>query len=438
MLENRLPFPNRQTNTVSIHAAKTLDESMTTPIQQQAVPVFVIFDDYRPTVTITVLIRWLLLFAWLAMTNYQQEHDSDWVAFNLLGAALGVANAHLTWRIVTRCPIAWHHALVLSLLELVVITAGLYTLNGFQNRFYVFYYPAMLGFSLMFPRWVSFGMLAAVIFLYVVMALTVSPTLSVAAYQEKVLFVRVITMGGIVAAGTMLMGWERARRREAVAAERRRSEENLELQRKTQVAELAALEERSRIAREIHDGVAQSIYMLSLQLETCADLAEQQRPGLSDRLEQLVALSRQSLLEVRHYVFDLKPYLAGEKSAAGIVESQVRECGSVAGAEAEVEVEGEDREVPMVVSTCLYRATQEALANVFKHARASQVKVALEFSTDGVHLQVRDNGHGFDPDTGIPGNGLRNMRQRAEELGGSFSLESAPGQGSSVTIRVPC
>jgi len=55
LLENRLPFPNRQTNTVSIHAAKTLDESMTTPIQQQAVPAFAIFDDYRPTVTITVL-----------------------------------------------------------------------------------------------------------------------------------------------------------------------------------------------------------------------------------------------------------------------------------------------------------------------------------------------------------------------------------------------
>ena len=124
-----------------------------------------------------------------------------------------------------------------------------------------------------------------------------------------------------------------------MAAEQQRAQENLELQRRTQEAELAAVEERGRIAREIHDGVAQSIYMLSLQLETCADLAEQQRPGLSDRLEQLVALSRQSLLEVRHYVFDLKPYLAGEKSAAGIVESQVREFGSVAGVEAEVEVE---------------------------------------------------------------------------------------------------
>ena len=204
------------------------DENMGTPMQQQAVPAFAIFDDYRPTVTITMLIRWLLLAAWLAMTNYRQEHDSDWVVFNLLGAALGVANAYLTWRIVTGRPITWHHALGLSVLDLAVITAGLYIFGGFQNRFYVFYYPALLGFSLMFPRWASFSVLAAVIVLYVVMALMVSPTLSVAAYQEKVLFVRVITMVGIVAAGTLLVGWERARRREAVASERRQAEEHLE------------------------------------------------------------------------------------------------------------------------------------------------------------------------------------------------------------------
>ena len=184
--------------------------------------------------------------------------------------------------------------------------------------------------------------------------------------------------------------------------------------------------------------MAQNIYMLSLQLETCAELAEQQRPGLSDRLKQLVALSKESLLEVRHYVFDLKPYLAGEKGAATMVESQVREFKNVAGVGADVEVKGEDREVPTAVSTCLYRVTQEALANVFKHAKASQVKVSLEFATDEVHLQVRDNGRGFDSATGIRGNGLNNMRQRAEELGGSFSLETTPGQGTQVAIHPPC
>jgi len=106
-------------------------------MQQQAAPAFAIFDDCRPTVTITVIIRWLLLFAWLAMTNYRQAHDADWVAFNLMGAGMGVANAYPSRRIVTNRPIGWHHALALSLMELAVITTGLYILNGFQNRFYV-------------------------------------------------------------------------------------------------------------------------------------------------------------------------------------------------------------------------------------------------------------------------------------------------------------
>ena len=79
-------------------------------------------------------------------------------------------------------------------------------------------------------------------------------------------------------------------------AERRIAEENLELQRKAQKAELAALEERSRISREVHDGIAQSIYMLSLNLETCADLAQRQRQELTQRLEGLVSLSKETLL----------------------------------------------------------------------------------------------------------------------------------------------
>ena len=407
-------------------------------MHQQTIPAFAIFDDYRPTVAITVIIRWLLVSAWLAMVNNRVGHDSTWVAFNLMGAGLAVANGYLSWRILTGQIITWYHALSMSLLDLAIITAGLYLFQGFQNHFYVFYYPALLGFSLMFPQRASFSVLGVVIALYVIMALTISPTLDTNLFQEKFLFVRVITMVGIVAAGILLAGWERGRRREAVAAERDRAQENLELQRKAQEAYLAALEERSRIAREIHDGVAQNIYMLSLQLETCAELAEQQRPGLSDRLKQLVALSKESLLEVRHYVFDLKPYLAGEKGAATMVESQVREFKNVAGVGADVEVKGEDREVPTAVSTCLYRVTQEALANVFKHAKASQVKVSLEFATDEVHLQVRDNGRGFDSATGIRGNGLNNMRQRAEELGGSFSLETTPGQGTQVAIHPPC
>ena len=236
-------------------------------MQQQATPAFAIFDDYRPTVGISVVIRWLLLSAFLAMVNYREEHNSTWIVFNGVGVGLALANAYVTWRLLAHRPITWRYALAMSLLDLIVITVALYLSNGLQNRFYVFYYPALLGFSLMFPRRASFSILAVVIVLYVAMALTVSPTLSTDLYQEKALFVRVVTMIGIVATGILLAGWERDGRREAVTAERGRSEENLELQRKAQEAEMAALEERSRIAREIHDGVAQNIYMLSNYLK---------------------------------------------------------------------------------------------------------------------------------------------------------------------------
>ncbi len=270
--------------------------------------------------------------------------------------------------------------------------------------------------------------------------------MSVDLEQEKWLATRVLTMAGMVVAGTLILGWERSRRREAVAAERQRAQENLDLERKAQQAELAAVEERSRIAREIHDGIAQSIYMLSLQLETCADLAQGHgEPGepkrgqdLRDRLESSVGLSKETLLEVRHYIFDLKPYLAGEKGMVSMVENQVREFKMVSGVPTNLSTRGEEQQVSVPVASCLYRVTQEALANAFKHARASDVKVLLEFVPDGVELRVEDDGRGFDATSQAAGHGLRNMRGRAEELGGTITLHSAPGEGTVVMMRLPC
>ena len=167
-------------------------------MQQQTIPAFAIFDDYRPTVGITVATRWLLLGAWMAMINYREVHDSVWVAFNSMGTGMVVANAYVSWRIIAGKTITWHHALSLSLLDLMIITAALFMAGGFQNRFFVFYYPALLGFSLMFPRRASFSVLVLVITLYIAMALTINPTLNLDLRQEKVLVIRLVTMVGIV------------------------------------------------------------------------------------------------------------------------------------------------------------------------------------------------------------------------------------------------
>ncbi len=405
---------------------------------EEVAPRFAIFDDYRPTVTIAVVFRWVGLAAYFAMTNERSPMDATHIYLNLLGGGLVAQNAYVTWQILQHRPITWRHALALSVADLSVITVALFIRLGFQNDFFVFYYPALLGFSLMFPGRPSFAGLAIVIGLYILMAFTVSPTLNVDLLQEKVLVVRVVTMIGIVVGGTLINGWERSQRLEAVAAERRTAEENLELQKRTQQAELAAVEERSRIAREIHDGIAQSMYMLSLHLETCADLAQGGRKGLTERLASLVALSKMTLLEVRHYIFDLKPYLEGEKGMASMVENQVREFNKVSGIQASLNSSGEERQVPASVATCLYRVTQESLANVFKHAHASQVRVLLEILPDGVQLTVRDDGQGFHTASAASGHGLPNIRQRVEELGGEFNLQSSPAEGTKVAVRLPC
>ena len=144
----------------------------------------------------------------------------------------------------------WRYALALTVADLALITVGLYLRGGLSNDFYVFYYPALLGFALMFPKRASFPVAAIVMGLYAAMAFTVEPTLNVELQQEKQLAVRLACMLGIAGAGALITGWERSRRREAVAAERQISEENLELQRQAQRAELAAVEERGRLAEE--------------------------------------------------------------------------------------------------------------------------------------------------------------------------------------------
>jgi signal transduction histidine kinase len=406
-------------------------------MQNPSMPSFALFDDYRPTVAIAVVIRWVLLLTWFVLNNYRVENDLSHLLLNLMGAGLAGFNGYMTWRVVKQRPVTWRHALVLSLFDLSMITGGLILKGGLQNDFYVFYYPALLGFALMFPRRASFAVAAIVGCLYIVIALTVSPTLDLAQEDEKKLAVRIANMLGIVAAGALINGWERRRRREAVASEREQAEENLELQKRAQQAELAAIAERSRIAREIHDGIAQSIYMLNISLEACLELAARGQNNLKDRLQALVQISKQALLDTRHYIFDLKPLLEGERSVVQIVEHQIQEFRTVTSIPTVFTTTGPEVTLSLTAGAGLYRMVQEGLANVFKHAQATEVDVELAFLKGGVRLSIGDNGKGFDSTAPHSGYGLNNMAERAEELGGVLEIASNPGGGTRLTATIP-
>ncbi|MBM3942675.1 MAG: sensor histidine kinase [SAR202 cluster bacterium] len=400
-------------------------------------PAFAIFDDYRPTVAMAVAVRWVLLLAWFFLNNYRVEQDLNHSVLNLLGAVLAAVNGYMTWRIWRGRSITWRHACTLSATDLAVITAGLFLAGGISNDFYVFYYPALLGFSLMFPRRVSFAVVAVVAVLYTVMAFTVSPTLDLAQEDEKKLAVRLINMVGIVSAGALITSWERRRRREAVAAERQRAAENLELERRARQAEQAAAQERGRMAREIHDGIAQSLYMLSISLEACADLAAKGQAGLDQKLDSLSRLSRQALLDARHYIFDLTPQTSGSLSLAHTLERQAQEFQTVTGISATLTVTGDEYPLPAAMVMGLHRMVQESLSNVYKHAQARTVQVRLTFLPGELQLVIADDGQGFDPAQAKGGHGLKNLAERARELGARLEINSAPGRGTLVRLAAP-
>ena len=206
------------------------------------------------------------------------------------------------------------------------------------------------------------------------------------------------------------------------------------------IGELAAEGERTRIAREIHDGIAQMIFMLTLSLETAADRAggddvdEQRR-----RLKDLTTLAKNALWEVRQYIFDLRPLLAGDEGLIGAVQGQVKEFQAVSEMPVDLRVTGDPAQLPVETSAALYRIVQEGLGNIFRHAQASSVKIELGFADDQVSLAVEDDGIGMredDPNRRV-GYGTGNLRRRVEELHGEYQVRSVPGAGTRVEVRVP-
>lgn len=230
----------------------------------------------------------------------------------------------------------------------------------------------------------------------------------------------------LLASATRRLSAERLRLRSAL-----RKNESMQAERE----ELAAERERGRIAREIHDGVAQSVYMLSLGLEAATESAGRES-SLGRRLDGLVMLAKQTLLEVRQYIFDLKPLLYGEAGVTAALRSQVREFTTVSGLPVAVDVTGDEGSLPVHLDTALYRITQEALANVFRHAEASQVHLYVGFEPESVTLEIRDDGVGIERDRD-PGRGITYMRQRVAELHGTLTFKTDSGRGTVLRVVLP-
>ena len=204
-----------------------------------------------------------------------------------------------------------------------------------------------------------------------------------------------------------------------------------------QAQELASLQERQRLALELHDSVSQTLYGISLGAHTAREALESDPGEAIAPLEYVISLAEAGLAEMRALIFELRPESLASEGLITALTKQVAVLRTRYRLTVDAQL-GEEPALSLERKHTLYRIAREALHNIVKHAHASTVLLRLERQDDELILEVRDDGRGFDPAGPFPGHlGLRSIQERAARLGGTSSLASAPAQGTRLCVRLP-
>ena len=320
--------------------------------------------------------------------------------------------------------VTWRWALALGVMDVVMISAGIaISSSGFQNTFFVLYYPALAMFAVVFTSFrLSFAWVTMVAVVYAALSLVMEPGVDYGIKEEKVLFTRIIVMYAVVAAVNLVSRFERTRRREAVEREG-------ELQR-----------ERIELSQTIHDTIAQSAYMIGLGIETAIELAKAQndegRDELIAKLEAVHALSKSTMWELRHPI-DAGPIFEGREFGR-VLRSHASTFTTITSIPTGVEQSGREPRLPTVTRGLLFAVAHNALTNAFRHSNATKVKMALHFEEERLRMSIADDGIGLPDDYEDRGHGFRNMRNDVERMGGGLKVgPGESGRGTSVTCVVP-
>lgn len=205
----------------------------------------------------------------------------------------------------------------------------------------------------------------------------------------------------------------------------------------TQAQELAALQERQKLARELHDSVSQALYGIALGLHSARIQLDRDPGELRESLDYLLTLAEAGLAEMRALIFELRPE---SLETEGLIAALTKQVAALQ-ARHEIVVSTslcDEPDLSLRTKQELYRIAQEAMHNTVKHARASEVVLRLEQTAGGITMEVRDDGVGFVTSASFPGHlGLHSMRERVTNLGGTFEIESTPGAGVRICVRVP-
>ncbi|MCL5057422.1 MAG: sensor histidine kinase [Actinobacteria bacterium] len=201
-------------------------------------------------------------------------------------------------------------------------------------------------------------------------------------------------------------------------------------------------EERRRVARDIHDGPAQLMANIVMRAEFCLKLMDVDHNKVREELHGLQNLVRQSLQDVRKIIFDLRPMVLDDLGLIPAVKRYAEDFQSQYDLPIEILVIGTARRFSMATEVALFRILQECLSNIRKHAKANRIMIKVEILTGKINVVVKDDGIGFNLDQ-IKNTGKREcfgllgMRERTQILKGEITINSAPGQGTVISISVP-
>ena len=377
-------------------------------------------EDARYAATISVWVRWLIGAASLGLILYRPLSGySTYIPF-LLPLALVVAlNGCLHYRLITRRLVTWTWVLAVSAMDVIVITAAVSLAGGFRPSLFLAYYPALAMFAVVVTSLrITLAWTTIVAVLYTVVSLGTAPGLDFDARDEEVLFARLLVMYTVVLCVSLVTRFERTRRKAAVEQER------------------ALQRERIELSQTIHDTAAQTAFMIGLGIDTAMRLASESNEELSATLAATSALSKSAMLELR------RPIDAGHlfegRELGRVLESHTATFTTITAVPVEMEQSGAEPPLATEARTRLFSIAHNALTNAFRHARASRVRVRLDFEADRVRLSVSDDGIGLPDDYAERGHGFSSMQADVERMGGRLIVDTGGRErGATVTCEIP-
>jgi signal transduction histidine kinase len=198
---------------------------------------------------------------------------------------------------------------------------------------------------------------------------------------------------------------------------------------------LEVLEDRERIAKELHDGVIQSLFAVGMSLQGLATRSAD--PETQQRLDLAVEDVDRAIRDLRNYIFGLRPGILADRQLDQALRDLATEFGERSGVITVVEIDGDVAAALASLAGDVVQLVREALSNVERHGAAATCRVTLRGADEGVILEVDDDGRGFDVDLATWGMGIENLRDRVAALGGTFRIDSTPGEGTTVRVALP-